>query len=198
MISRFCASNSSSLHASDYAPPRAHRQRSPGSAVSHPREADLDALIQLLVEAGIEFIVVGGAAAVLHGAPTTTRDLDIVHRRTVENVDRLVALLERLDAVIREPGNRRLRPSASLLLGNGQLNLSTQLGPLDPLCILHDGRGYDELLPLTEIVSDEAVSLRVLDLPTLIAVKAAAGRPKDRIVVPILLALLAERHAGKA
>ena len=38
----------------------------------HPREADLDALIQALVDAGVEFIVVGGAAAVLHGAPTGT------------------------------------------------------------------------------------------------------------------------------
>jgi hypothetical protein len=53
--------------------------------VAHPAQADLDALIQALLAANIEFIVVGGAAAVLHGAPITTQDLDIVRRRTAEN-----------------------------------------------------------------------------------------------------------------
>jgi hypothetical protein len=52
--------------------------------VAHPIQADLDALIQALLAARIEFIVVGGAAAVLHGAPITTQDLDIVHRRTAD------------------------------------------------------------------------------------------------------------------
>jgi hypothetical protein len=61
--------------------------------VSHPKEADLEALIEALVNAQIEFIVVGGAAAVLHGAPTTTQDLDIVHHRTPENIARLATLL---------------------------------------------------------------------------------------------------------
>lgn len=55
--------------------------------MSHPEHADLARLIQALGDGGVEFIVVGGAAAVLHGAPITTRDLDIVHRRTPENVD---------------------------------------------------------------------------------------------------------------
>jgi len=163
------------------------------SDVAHPKEADLDALIQALLTGGVEFIVVGGAAAVLHGAPTTTQDLDIVHRRTEENVSRLVHVLEKLDAYVREPGSRRLKPTASWLLGDGQLNLSTDLGPLDPLCILHDGRGYDELLPFTELVRDGETVLRILDLPTLIEVKAEAGRSKDRLVVPILIALLKER-----
>jgi len=48
----------------------------------HPPRADLAALVQALVGASVEFVVVGGAAAVLCGAPVTTLDLDIVHRRT--------------------------------------------------------------------------------------------------------------------
>lgn len=71
----------------------------------HPREADLNALLQALVDADVEFIVVGGVAAVLHGVPTATQDLDIVHRRTRENVDRLFVLLERLDAYFRRLAN---------------------------------------------------------------------------------------------
>jgi len=152
----------------------------------HPVQADLDALIQALLGAGIEFIVVGGAAAVLHGAPITTQDLDIVHHRSQENVRRLADLLGQLDATFR---GRDLRPTADLLAGRGQLNLSTRLGPLDPLCVLHDGRGYEELLPHTKVLSDRSTEIRVLDLETLIEVKAAAGRARDKLVLPILLAL---------
>ena len=59
----------------------------------HPSAADLPALLAKLCDAGVEFIVVGGAAAVIQGAPITTNDLDIVHRRTPENVARLIGLL---------------------------------------------------------------------------------------------------------
>jgi hypothetical protein len=162
--------------------------------MSHPARADLDALVQALLGAGVEFIVVGGAAAVLHGAPITTQDLDIVHRRTPENVRRLSDLLAKLDATFR---GRDLRPSADLLGGHGQLNLSTSLGPLDPLCVLHDGRGYDELLPHTEILTDGSSQIRVLDLETLIAVKAAAGRARDKLVLPILIALRDRSDQGR-
>ncbi len=55
----------------------------------HPSAADLPALLATLCDAGVEFIIVGGAAAVIQGAPITTNDLDIVHRRTPENVARL-------------------------------------------------------------------------------------------------------------
>src|SRR3954469_18883882 len=64
-------------------------------------QADLDALIQALLAAKIEFIVAGGAAAVLHGVPITTQDLHIVHCRTAENVQRLAQLLVTLDAKFR-------------------------------------------------------------------------------------------------
>lgn len=156
--------------------------------MSHPARADLDALVQALLGANVEFIVVGGAAAVLHGAPITTQDLDIVHRRTPDNVRRLLDVLGTLDATFR---GRDIRPSAELLSGTGQLNLSTALGPLDPLCALHDGRGYDELLPHSQVLTDGSSEIRVLDLETLISVKAGTGRARDKLVLPILIALRA-------
>jgi len=82
------------------------------------------------------------------------------------------------------------------LAGGGQLDLLTTLGPLDLLGRLHDGRGYDELLPHSEVLSEGARRVRVVDLPTLIEIKTNAGRAKDRLVVPMLLALLRE-HEGK-
>jgi hypothetical protein len=165
----------------------------------HPSAADLPALLAKLCDAGVEFIIVGGAAAVIQGVPITTNDLDIVHRRTPENVARLLEVLLSLDATMRyDLANRGLRPTGEMLAGRGQINLSTSMGPLDPLCELDEGRGYEELLPNSQSVVDEGRMLRVLDLPTLIAVKAKAGRPKDRMVLPILVATLEERDKVKA
>jgi len=142
----------------------------------------------------VEYIVVGGAAAILHGAPVTTQDLDIVHRLTRANVRRLKRALERLHAVVREPGARHLKkPDESHLLGGSQLRLITEAGPLDVLGRRHDGRGYEELLPKSELVGDRRRSVRVVDLPALIAIKGATGRRGDRIVLPILRALLKRR-----
>ena len=67
----------------------------------HPPTADLGALLRELVEAGGEFVVVGGAAAVIHGAPVTTRDLDIVPRQHAGDVERLLRVLSRLDTRFR-------------------------------------------------------------------------------------------------
>ncbi|MCP4204397.1 MAG: hypothetical protein GY769_21005 [bacterium] len=164
--------------------------------MDRPKQADLAALIEALVEAGVDFLVIGGAAAVLHGAPTTTWDLDIVHERSPENLDRLRNLLEELHAVVRDPAGRDLKPTRGLLEAGGQLQLLTDLGPIDLLGTLHDGRDYDDLLAKTESVGDETLRIRVLDLPTLIEVKAGAGRAKDRLLMPVLLALQEERESG--
>ncbi|MDI3290050.1 hypothetical protein [Polyangium sp. 15x6] len=161
--------------------------------MQHPKVVDSETFLAELAAAGVEFIVVGGAAALLHGAPITTQDLDIVHQRSPENVARLLDVLLRLDAVFRyDLANRRLRPTAELLSGRGQLNLSTMLGPIDPLCELGEGQGYEELLPHTVVMTDGDLTLRVLDLPTLIDVKSKTGRAKDRAVLPVLLATLEE------
>jgi len=154
-----------------------------------PRVTDVGELIKQLSGAGVEFIVVGGAAAVLHGAPITTEDLDIVHRRSPENVSRLRALLDKLDAYVRELANRRLPPQESALLGEGHVLLSTRLGPLDCLGTLIDGRGFEELASHSESIKDEGAEFLVVDLPTLIELKTKTGRAKDRLMLPVLIAL---------
>jgi hypothetical protein len=162
--------------------------------VTHPRHADLPALIDALLAGQVELIVVGGASAILHGALAMTQDLDVVRSMAPTNVARLATVLDQLDAIVREPGQRRLRPQPAHLTSGGRLNLLTTLGPLDLLGRLHDGRGYEELLPHSEVLSDGTRRVRVVDLPTLIEIKTSAGRAKDRLVVPLLLALLRERE----
>lgn len=90
--------------------------------------------------------------------------------------------------------NRRLPPAADALSGSGHLNLQTVHGPLDVLCELDPGRGYEELAAHTNVMADGSLVLRVLDLPTLIEVKTRAGRAKDKFALPLLLATLEERR----
>jgi hypothetical protein len=163
--------------------------------MSHPTTADLGELVAALCEAQVHFIVVGGAAAVLHGAPVTTLDLDIVPEQSGSNLALLLEVLRSLDARIRDPAGRDLRPEETLLSGSGQVLLTTRLGPLDVLCRLHDGRGYAELLPSSVELQDEKCRIRVLSLTELIAIKSSTGRSRDQLVVPILLALL-RRNEG--
>ena len=162
-----------------------------------PEPPDVGELLRRLAEAGVEFIVVGGAAAVLHGAPITTEDLDIVHRRSPENVSRLKTLLDELDARVRELANRRLPPQESALLGDGHVLLSTNLGPLDCLGTLIDGRGFDELIFHSETIKDEGVEFLVVDLPTLIELKTKTGRAKDRLMLPVLVAVAEQLDDSK-
>jgi hypothetical protein len=162
--------------------------------MSHPKIADTPALLGALTRAGVAFIVVGGTAAQLHGSTFATVDLDIVHRRDPENVERLLKVLLDLDAFHRyDLANRRLPPTSEQLLGRGQINLTTSLGPLDPLCELDVGQGYDELLPSTVVMRDDSVEIRVVNLPTLIEIKSKVGRKKDLLVVADLVAILEER-----
>lgn len=148
----------------------------------------------MLLCSDVDFIVVGGATAILHGGLAMTQDLDIVPRLASENVQRMVAGLATIDAEICEPRTRHLKPTAELFGARGQVHLRTALGPLDVLGRLHDGRGYEELLSHSELIGDVRRQTRVVDLETLIEIKTAAGRAKDRIVLPTLIRLLRERE----
>ena len=90
-------------------------------------------ILKVLRAHDVDCIVVGGVSGVLHGAPITTIDLDVVHSRAPENIDRLLRALEDLEAVARGQGERRLRPNRSHLDSPGHQLLMTKHGPLDLL-----------------------------------------------------------------
>ena len=149
-------------------------------------------ILRRLATRGVDFIVVGMAAGVLRGAPVTTADLDIVHRRSPENVSRLLEVLRDLDAIYRHDP-RRLRPEESHLLSPGHQLLVTTLGDLDCLGSIGADQTYDDLLSRApELNLGGGLAVRVVDLPTLIELKEKAGRPKDLAVLPVLRATLAE------
>ncbi len=154
---------------------------------------DFRALLERLRDDGIDFIVVGGVSAVLHGAPIVTFDLDIVPSRSPPNLDRLHSALLELEAIFRDPAARKLTPTRSDLAGMGHLLLRTSLGPLDVLCSVAEGRTHESLLPKSTIMDlGGGLSARVVDLDELIALKRAAGREKDRAALPLLERTLEE------
>ena len=156
------------------------------------KTADPVELLRRLAAGRVELIVVGMAAGVLRGAPVTTVDLDIVHRRHPDNVARLLRVLGDLGATYRHDP-RRLRPAESHLVGPGHQLLATTLGDLDCLGTVGEGRSYDDLLARApEMDLGDGLVIRVIDLPTLIELKEQAGRPKDLAVLPVLRATLAE------
>jgi hypothetical protein len=145
----------------------------------------------------VEFLIVGGVAAVLQGAPINTFDLDIVHSTDPANVSRVLAALDEFDAIYRAQPDLRLRPTASHLSSAGHQLLLTRLGPLDLLGSIGNGRTYpDLLLHTTELKAGPSLSVRVLDLETQIAIKEEVGGEKDRAALPILRRTLEERRKG--
>jgi hypothetical protein len=155
--------------------------------------ADLTTLLERLLAADVELVLVGGLAAVVQGAPLTTFDVDVVHRRTEENVDRLVALLTSIGARYRNRPGPPLPPSRSALLGPGHSLFMTDLGPLDVLGAIEGGADYDQLLPESLALPIGERTVHVLSLAKIVTLKRASSDPKDKLRLPALEAVLRHR-----
>jgi predicted nucleotidyltransferase len=160
-----------------------------------PPVAKYRIILQTLADNGVEYVVIGGVAASLLGAPIMTLDLDVVHSRTPENLDRLLVALGALDALYREQPARRLRPTLSHLSSPGHQLLMTRAGPLDLLGTITGGRSYEELLQHTVMLdAGDGLRVRVVDLATLIRLKEETGRDKDRAMLPVLRRTLEQQE----
>jgi hypothetical protein len=155
---------------------------------------DIDALLRTLYAGGVEFIVIGGIAGALHGAARVTYDVDVVYRRTPENIRRLVAALRPFEPYLR--GALRGLPfrfdEPTVKLGLN-FTLQTTIGDLDVLGEVAGGGFYEDPLAHSVVNDARGYELRVVDLPTLIHIKRAAGRPEDFEAIAELEAILEER-----
>ena len=108
-------------------------------------------VLRVLISYDVDFIVVGGVGAVLQGAPIMTFDLDLVHSRAPENIERILLALDSIDAIYRAQPDRRIKPDVSRLSSTGHQLLITRFGPLDLLGTIGIGAGhsYEELLAKT-------------------------------------------------
>jgi hypothetical protein len=162
-------------------------------------ESDFEATLRALHASGVDFILVGGLAAVLNGAPVNTFDVDIVHSREPANIERLLMVLDSLDATFRIQPERRIRPALSHLAGTGHLNLITKFGPLDVLGAIGRDLDYGALLQhSSQTPIADGIKIRVLDLETLVAIKEDLGNEKDRSTLPVLRRALEEERRRRA
>ena len=147
-----------------------------------------------LAGGGVEFIVVGGVAAAIHGSARVTRDLDVVYRRTADNLRRLVDALSPHRPYLRgAPAGLPFRWDEETLRRGLNFTLSTSLGEIDLLGEIAGGGGYDSLVAHTAAVHVFGVDCLCLTLEKLIEVKRAAGRPRDLEAIAELEALREER-----
>jgi predicted nucleotidyltransferase len=145
---------------------------------------DFKALLRLLTENEVEFIIVGGAAATAHGSARLTFDLDIVYRRSTENISRLVDALTPIKPYLRgAPPGLPFDWSVPTIQKGLNFTLVTTLGALDLLGEIVGGGGFEQLRSETIEVEIAGVKCLCLNLERLIAVKRAAGRIKDLEVV---------------
>jgi hypothetical protein len=151
-------------------------------------------ILRTLSAHDVEFIIVGGVCGVLHGAPISTFDLDLVHSRAPDNVKRLLTALEELDTRYRDPGRRLIKPGKAQLSSPGHQLLMTRGGPLDLLGEIGSHRGYDQLLPDTVTIEvSPNLRVRVLTLEALIKEKEQMTNEKDKAVLAILRKTLEQR-----
>jgi predicted nucleotidyltransferase len=155
--------------------------------------ADFLEILRALSTHGVDFILVGGVAAAVQGAPIATFDVDVLYSTDAPNLTRLLGTIEDVEGYYRVPPERRLKPQLSHLASGGHNLLAPRFGPLDLLGSVGNSHSFPDLLPHTiEIIVGEGTTIRVLELETLIAVKEETAGDKDRASLPILRRTLEE------
>jgi hypothetical protein len=134
----------------------------------------------------VDFILVGGIAAILEGAPVSTFDLDVVIRRTNENHQKVLVALQELNARYLDPAGRHIVPDAGKLDTLRIHRLITDSGPLDILESIGHGLTYADLVDQTLDYEVAGFPVRTLNLEMIIRSKEEAHRDKDLMVLPIL------------
>ena len=141
----------------------------------------------------MRFVLVGGLAAAAHGSIRTTRDVDVVYDRSDENLARLAAALAPYAPYLRgAPAGLPFRLDVPTLRAGLNFTLTTNVGELDLLGEIAGGGRYSDLMAHSRELTLPAVPCFCIDLPTLIATKRAAGRPKDLEAIAELEALREE------
>jgi hypothetical protein len=159
------------------------------------------ALLAALDHHNVEYVVVGGYAANVHGAVRPTKDIDVAPATTMENLTRLVAALQELNAGIRVdemPDGLPFDTSAEALRGMKMLNLRTRFGDLDlTFSLAGFPGGYADLIDRAGEFVVDGLTIRVAALQDVITSKSAANRLKDQDALPELILLARRADRGK-
>lgn len=152
-------------------------------------------LLRTLADHGIDFVIVGGIAGLAHGSAYPTYDLDVAYGRERENVARLAAALADIGVTLRgAPPELTFQLDPKTIENGANFTFDTPYGRFD---ILGDPAGigsYDELRREATVATIEDVEVRVASIDHLIAMKRAANRTKDKLMVEEYIVLADEQH----
>jgi hypothetical protein len=139
-------------------------------------------LLRRFADAGVDFVVIGGVAGGVHGSSLSTYDVDLAYGREPGNLEKLAAVLGSIEAKLRgAPPDVPFLLDAKTLAAGSNFTFTTTMGSVD---ILGDPAGappYEQLRRGATLVDVEGRQIRVASLDHLIAMKEAAGRPKDKL-----------------
>jgi hypothetical protein len=150
-----------------------------------PPEPEFDPIPVLVrfVDAGVDFVVIGAVAGGAHGSAYGTEDVDLTYSRDPANLERLADLLRKLHAQLRGvPPDVPFQLAARSLREGGNFTFDTDLGKVDILAYPAGSPPYDQLREAAMVITVEGREVHIASLDHLIAMKEAAGRPKDKLM----------------
>ncbi len=148
---------------------------------SEPEFNPIPVLVRF-ADADIDFVVIGGVAGGAHGSAYGTEDVDVAYSRAADNLERLAALLRDLGATLRgAPPDLPFILDARSLAAGGNFTFDTDLGSVDILAFPSGAPAYEVLRANAMEITVEGRRVLVASLDHLVAMKEAAGRPKDKL-----------------
>jgi predicted nucleotidyltransferase len=136
-------------------------------------------LLKRLNEHQVEFVLIGGLAAVLHGSQTITRDIDVCVPFNIDNMTKLLASLAGLNPQYRERPDLSFNTDPAYYAQFKNLYLVTDAGAIDLLGEFSGVGDYLEAVKNSDLAELDGKKFRVLTIEALIRAKRAAGREKD-------------------
>lgn len=159
-----------------------------------PKAPELRRLLEPLVRRGVDFVVIGGMAGTAHGSTFPSYDLDVTYARGRANIGRLVAALEEIGVRLRgAPDDLPFVLDSRTIENGSNFTFETPFGDFDILGDVAGMRSYEKLLAASETLDVGGLEVRVASISDLIAMKGAANRSKDKVMVEEYIVLADEQ-----